>query len=570
MYAAAVTDGDVQKTTCVLQRVNLEAPGQVRFGTSAFTDAALACPAAQARIVACGAAQRCFTCNGGTAVPVPVTSFLDIQVDDSVSADLFKRARTACGAQFPAAPATPPTFTSLGIKPANSCYRGDLGEQQIALAGVAVDVDIARATLDEAQASYDIAMKSCIRRQTADSTKDSMTESHNATMTALRSVKLVADIASNVAQGVKDCAGQQSSASLPWDKGIAAVGCGAAAVQAVANTISDSMQFAMDESQQAHDREIAQVDAQAAYDICKNDANQYLVGVRTQGLRIQRAMLDLDAANVTMQNLKAQAQRAWNDGQSSLASEENRTLTPLDTDLWIDERIEGFLTSFRLAKRVTYLAVRAVEYEYQQSLAARGSVLSAQLPEDLDDALRELRTYTGPRTVRGSKPSNKKAVVSLRDSILHMLDQTAFPADDHRLTASQRMQIALTSQKFAVFSPSGAYLGQQVPFVVSPFGFGSSSNASLEIYSQDSCAEKALVGECVDPRQWFAAGLGIVLYELDDHEGEHVLQPMVRRYGPRHAPAGRVGAAAAQSVPRSNRRLAGLHHDTARRRGRPL
>ena len=488
-YAFAVTAADVQKTTCILQEINREAPGQARFVGDAFTAAALACPATQAAVPFCAGGVPCFRCGGGSDVPIPPGMFLNIQVDANVAPAVVNDARAACTAQFPDAAASPPSFASLGIRPANACFRGAIGEQQVAVAAVGKEVEIARAELDGFRASYDIAMKSCIRRNQADNVKQSMQAAHDAQMKTLRTIKLAADIAANAAGAVKDCAGQVAGATAPWDKGAAAVGCGAAAVEAVAKSVSDGMEFAMDNAEAEHERALANVEAQASYDICRNDAQQYLVGVRAQGLRIQRAMLDLEAAGIALRNLKAEAQRAWDDGQANLAGETNRTLTPLDTDLWLDERVESYIGAMRLAKRVTYLAVRAVEYEYQQSLAVRASVLSAELPADLDDALRELRTYTGPRTVRGSKPTNKKAVLSLRDAILRVSDQTGLPADDHRLTPNERLQLALASPKYAVFAADGSYLGQQVPFTVSPLGFGG-DGVSLEVYAQDSCAEK--------------------------------------------------------------------------------
>ncbi len=488
-YAFAVTPGDVQKSACVLQEIDREAPGQARFIGADFTAAALVCPAEQAAVPFCAGGIPCFRCGGGVDVPIPPGMFLSIQVDGNVAPATVAQAKDVCTARFPDAPAAPPSFASLGTRPPNACFRGAIGEQQVAVASIGKDVEIARAELDGFRASYDIAMQSCIRRNQADNLKASMQAAHDRQMKTLRTVKLVADIAANAAGAVKDCAGQVAGATAPWDKGAAAVGCGAAAVEAVAKSVSDGMQFAMDNAEDEHERALDSVDAQASYDICRNDAQQYLVGVRAQGLRIQRAMLDLEAAGIALGNLKAEAQRAWDDGQATLASETNRTLTPLDTDLWLDERVDAFVSSMRLAKRVTYLAVRAVEYEYQQSLVARATVLRAELPADLEDALRELRTYTGPRTVRGSKPTNKKAVVSLRDAILRVSDQTGLPVDDHRLTPNERLQLALTSPKHAVFGPGGEYLGQQVPFTVSPIGFASEA-VSLEIYAQDACAEK--------------------------------------------------------------------------------
>lgn len=502
-YNAAVTTSTVQSAVALTQAINSVAPGQAKLNTPALTAAALACSPRDAGISGCNGG-ACFTC-GSTSTAV-LGAFASVLTDPSLDPSALRFATEQVKASGTVPAQVTPTETSLGSRPPASCYSGDIGEQQSALAAVAKDVDIARSTLDGFRSSYDIAMKTCIaNKATADATaKEEAAAAHAEQMKSIETLKAVADSSAKAAQAAKECAALEAFnarlAAMPIKIGVPMVGCAPPVVQQETKTQSKDLSAVQAEIEAALAKHRAAFDgvltralpstaSQAAYDACQNDAQHYLVGVQAQALRIQRALLDVEAATVRFNNLKAEAQRAWNDGQAKLVAETSRTMTPLDSDLWLDEKVDGYIAAMRLAKRVTYLAVRAVEYEYQQSLAARERVLTAEVPKDLEDALRELRTYTAPRTVRGSKPTNKKAILSLRDAILRVFDQTGLSADNHRLTAVSRLRLALTSRRYAVFSPTGAYLGQQVPFTVSPAAFGSTSGG-LELYAQDTCAEK--------------------------------------------------------------------------------
>ena len=494
-YLRVMETPEARFATCMVREINAEHARGAHFASNAMTDFAAACADDQTSLTKnCSAPDTgaCLVCNGGAApqTPLPLGAALDVLVDDAVLATVVAGAQQTCAARYPAAKVPlPGVAATLPELPAN-CYRGAIGEQALALRSVSKEIEIARTELSELTESYDIAMKSCILRRTADATQTQMQQKHNKQMSTLRAVKLAADIAANVASGVKDCAGAMAGATAPWDKAAGGVACGAAAVEAAATSVSDGMQFAMDEADAEFDLKLQQAEAKAAYAICQNDARQNLVGSRSQALRIQRALADLDVANSAYRNLRAQADLAWDQGRADIDSERTRTLHPLSDDTWLDEKVQSFGASWKLAYRVTYLAVRAVEYEFQQSLALRTSALAAEIPSDLENVLRELRTYTGPRSIHGSRPSNKKAILSLRDQLVRLVDRTMLSADELRLSPAERLRLMLTSSKHAVYDKNGVYLGQRVPFTLSPVGFAPEGGTTFEIYSQDSCAER--------------------------------------------------------------------------------
>ena len=132
--------------------------------------------------------------------------------------------------------------------------------------------------------------------------------------------------------------------------------------------------------------------------------------------------------------------------------------------------METFKARMQLAKRFTYLAVLATEYEYQMSITGasdslREATLAAELPGDLESVLAELWQTAGTRTIRGNRPTDLKVVLSLRDQLLQLADHSELPETELRLTDRERFQLLLQSPAFRLFDEDGEYLGQRIPFL---------------------------------------------------------------------------------------------------------
>src|SRR5205814_2259966 len=136
----------------------------------------------------------------------------------------------------------------------------------------------------------------------------------------------------------------------------------------------------------------------------------------------------------------------------------------LSVDFWLDEKVEAYGAAFRAARRATYLGVLAVEYEYQLSTIERSNVLAATKVSDLSAVLDRLRNIAATGSISGRPPSELHAVVSLRDHLLQLADQSAFPKGMHTLDLNQRFQALLTSPAYAVYNADGTYAGQEIPF----------------------------------------------------------------------------------------------------------
>lgn len=167
----------------------------------------------------------------------------------------------------------------------------------------------------------------------------------------------------------------------------------------------------------------------------------------------------------------------------------------------MNERVRRYSRDMKLARRATYLAVRAVEYEYQQSLGLRQDVLDAEIPDDLETVLQELWRQSGTRSIRGNRPTELSTVLSLRQDILQIGDESGWPEAERPQTPEQRFQIMLTSDRYAVYNDNGRYIGQRIPFSLTPLQALGFENDAVSIYSVNDCAERlwsvnaSLVGE---------------------------------------------------------------------------
>src|SRR5262249_2960186 len=117
------------------------------------------------------------------------------QAQTNLSQKLLALSTKIATQQFPQASAELPTATSLGVRPPASCYRGEIGEQQIAIQAISKDVDRARAALDDARSSYNVALNACLRLKPADVKTTELTTKQNAISDVLGKIQAIAGIA---------------------------------------------------------------------------------------------------------------------------------------------------------------------------------------------------------------------------------------------------------------------------------------------------------------------------------------------------------------------------------------
>jgi hypothetical protein len=436
---------------------------------------------------------NCFRCQrsgGSAAVEIPPGAFGSVRAS-GVSDAMRASAKAACAKRWPAATQrlpSPSAAVSADLV-GGTCYKGSLGELALTVASAAQEALAAAQEVQDKSDAYSIAVESCNILDAANKAIIEANESFQKSQSALRAGKLAADIIANTASSVKDCA---SAVGGDTKFGAASgVACGAAAVEGIAQSVSDGLEFAMEEAQAAHDNLVTKLQLQADVDRCYKDAKLQLVGAKTAAYRAKAAALDLEQAKLQLANLKDQVRQLVSEGRDALDSVRASAVRPAQFDFWIDERLEVFDRKMRLARRASYLAARAVEYELQQSLEVRGAILAAETPYELDAALDTLRAIAGSRRINGRSASDLKIVLSMKEQLLQLQSRESAPAGQHRLTDVERFRMYLQQPRFSVYGADGAYLGQRVPFSIAPLGtLNAGQPGAIAVFARNDCAER--------------------------------------------------------------------------------
>ncbi|MEW5852999.1 MAG: hypothetical protein AB2A00_29720 [Myxococcota bacterium] len=489
-YLGRLRTRDVDAQVCMVRKLAALTGNAVRFRSPEMNDIAQAtCSSTTFLATGCpeaggGACYRCFAGFVELVAPIALSTLGDVDIS-SASVDQITHAKAACEQQYGSVSGLPLDEDSR--LPA-SCYQGSLGETALEVRGLATAVSAARSELAEKTEAYDVAMRSCILLITAQDAKEEANTAYRSSVGILKGIAYVANMTDDALQAVNDCG---VAAAGDWN-GISLLTCAAAAAQVAVKLTARTADYGVEVATLAHEAVIEQLDNELEAQRCMNDAGMNLVGARSAALRITQARQDLEMALNRFADQRVAVAALMVEGAQELARVRggSASVMPLAEDFWLSEAVRAFARKMRLAKRVVYLAVRAYEYESQQSLALRSAVLDAAQPSELDAVLDDLRTAVATRRVNGSLPEDFKAVVSLRDQLLQLSDTTA-QGLTQPLTPTERFRMLLSDPRFAVFAPDGAYLGQRIPFSLEPLGrIGLGSAGGVSILAGGDCAER--------------------------------------------------------------------------------
>ena len=426
-------------------------------------------------------------------------------ISSGVTQDLAASAKSACHLKFPQGVdplPSPGTVESSILDP--GCFQGSLGQEALTLTSIATNVEIARSEYADQMDAYVLAVEGCLnlKQQKGDSDLRQAEQIFADTLVDLRDAKQAVDDISDSAQSLSECANSVGDISDdPTGKSVTQ--CATALGKAVTQSAGTKLTAVMGEAQDGHDSLVGTLQGTTDEQMCANDASQYIVGQHTQALRIAQAIIDLSVAQNQLQEDEASVQQLLSEGRQALAAVSSGVTVDPAFDFWLSSDIQTFQKDFALAQRTTYLAVRAAEYEFQASLVDSNAanpgttytseVLAAQLPQQLTSVVNSLLEVTGTGQVDGNRPSNLTVIISLRDALFQLADESKVPADKHVLTSGQRFEELLASRKYAMYDSSGSYLGQQIPFSLAPLGaptFGQTNTQSIPIFAAGSCAER--------------------------------------------------------------------------------
>jgi hypothetical protein len=220
----------------------------------------------------------------------------------------------------------------------------------------------------------------------------------------------------------------------------------------------------IDDAEQDYQK-LAMVNAAMEFQIsCKQDVADLYRLANGMRLRIQRAAQVVDAERLKFQTLQDSNVLALRTAERALDREKVRNGPNFAYQFWYKERVERFHREMEWARRLTFLAMRAVEYELQQSLDLRSTILSASHPDELESAVRSLRQEQGSRTINRRRPEEASIVLSLRDDVLQVQDRSNAAKGERNWNPAKRFKGRLSAPQYSVWDKDGNWLGQGIPF----------------------------------------------------------------------------------------------------------
>jgi len=336
------------------------------------------------------------------------------------------------------------------------CYRGTLAELELEILSARQQVRQALSTIQQVRASYDTVARSCVRIANLN---ENISEAMTAHYKAVARLNRTANIFGAVAAFMKGAAS-----------------AGATVMQDVSNVFAGEISTQQRELDFHYEQERQQIQGVKEALQCWTQTEQIVSQYGTQVEAVRAALFAVARAHVRHQNLVRDLRADLAEGEAIIAAEEEdfRTLPDFRHNYWLDERIDRFESDFAWAKRLTYMAMLAAEYELQQSFDLRLQILSAVHPDDLQETIHQIEQQQATRGINGRRPESKTIVRSLRDGVLKYFDSTTLNEEesggDKKRATVEKWVEALHAPGNAVFSDDGTYLGQGLRFDLEPSG----------------------------------------------------------------------------------------------------
>lgn len=383
-----------------------------------------------------------------------------------VPASEMAAAQAACEARFGYSP-----LPVAEIEP--KCLRGQIGAAMSRVRTAKQEVNAAVAQLQTVEVQlagkWDVCtrlMKNNTDRLAAQKTLDKFRDHWKTAKGIARDVERVTDTLGGVLSGASVGAGIGAAGGpigmVAGGMIGGAIGFFSSGASQRQKKLDDQLRLAESEYQkilenQAREIEVVQClhEAQAL----KSAMAAQVATIRTQALAVDTTLIDLE-------NLMGTVRQRATEGAAVLERERVRGAGGFAHHFWYDEKVAKFQVELVWAKRLTYLALRVLEYELQQTLAVRKLVMEATHPDQLDQALRTLEAEQASRGINGKRPEEKSLVLSLRDDILKVADRSNAGAGERAETPRDRFAGRLAEAACAIRDRNGNFLGQGIRFTL--------------------------------------------------------------------------------------------------------
>lgn len=375
----------------------------------------------------------------------------------------LKREQAGCGGA---------ETSSIKAVPAQ-CLRGEMGEQVLQIQGAEIDLRNAENAYERAIGQYDAEMEYCTRREDFHEETQAIQQAHRDHMIKLREARQSAGlfggfVKAMVGMAVGALAGQPTIAIGAWLDGVGLI-AGQPEQQAADNE---------QDAEAAHQLVMAARNQALDLMACFHGADNQKFAIDAARDVIDRAYLDTKGAVLRLENQQAEIRALVNQAIGDLDFEAQMVRVLPHHHFWLDDHIDAYRRHFRYAQRLTYLALRAFEYESQQSLGFDDEILSARVPGVLDEALLVLEQRTAPmQGEQGYVVGEFNPVMSVRDEILRLGTAQA-PPGFPQLDSIASLRAYLASDASKIYS-NGQYVGRGLRFALKP-----------QPWAQFSCAER--------------------------------------------------------------------------------
>ena len=241
------------------------------------------------------------------------------------------------------------------------------------------------------------------------------------------------------------------------------VGLSLATGGGVLSSVLPLLQTSMEDRRRQLDAVMTARSARAEIRSCWVQADQIERSIASAEDAAKQALSQLDAANLAFANALAEAHQIVLEAPVVIERERERASIPIAFHYWLAEDLATYQRLFESARRYTYIALRATEYDTQDTYTTpmdprplRSAVLGATHPEQLRAQLERLRGQTQPRLVWGNEPKLGHMTFDLGHRYFGLPE------------SSPDFGSALKAHLRPVYSSTAEYLGQGVRFSLVP------------------------------------------------------------------------------------------------------
>jgi hypothetical protein len=355
-----------------------------------------------------------------------------------------------------------------------SCYRGAIGQSLLGMKTANYTIETANLSWDSKLDQYEAQGAACAHLQKT----AKIIRAHQDHMAAMRRKKGlfgklsgIVSLAAGVATGTGAAAlaanlfgnvgnqiGGENGPTVGWTDGLGPTGqvlgiaSGAINVSSMfssAGEIGDE-QAAFQVQLQARSNQLEIMQCFAVADRLRDE-------IEISAVAIKQAITDFEQATMAFGNRRARIGQLVAEGRAEVERERERSLALPYHEFRLNRLVQTYQRAFTHAKRMTYLLLRAVEYDRQLSFPHRAAVLDARNLEQLglafDAVAGDLREA---RIGSGDTPQVRMRVLSLTQIM-------GLPDSD-----SQALLRHLQSPASFVYGEDGQLLGRGVRFQITP------------------------------------------------------------------------------------------------------